>query len=117
MSGTFDYVSYRPLSVDVREDVPPELADDDDDALLDVDATDALDSRDLTLRMDTEDESDHDSDSVSLTPPSSTPSQSLISNIQRHLSSRRNKLIFVLLLVLFVLIIIAVIIYCLVVLS
>ena len=59
MSGTFDYVSYRPLSVDVREDVPPELADDDDDALLDVDATDALDSRDLTLRMDTEDESDH----------------------------------------------------------
>ena len=59
MSGTFDYVTYRPLSVDVREDVPPELADDDDDALLDVDATDALDSRDLTLRMDTEDESDH----------------------------------------------------------
>ena len=59
MSGNFDYVTYRPLNVDVREDVGPEVADDDDDALLDVDATDVLNSRDLTLRMDTEDESDH----------------------------------------------------------
>ena len=59
MSGNFDYVTYRPLNADVREDVGPEVADDDDDALLDVDATDVLNSRDLTLRMDTEDESDH----------------------------------------------------------
>ena len=59
MSGTFDYVTYRPLSGEVREDVASAVADDDDDdALLDVDATDVLDSRDLTLRMDTEDESD-----------------------------------------------------------
>ena len=60
MSGVFDYVTYRPLNVDAREDVASAAADDDDDddALLDVDATDVLQSRDLTLRMDTEDESD-----------------------------------------------------------
>jgi len=122
MSGNFDYVTYRPLSGEARDSVAPGFDaanghddDDDDDALLDVDATDVLDSRDLTLRMDTEDESDRDSDSVSLTPPSSSPSQTLISNLQRHLSSRRNKLILVLLV--FLLVALAVIIYCAVVLS
>ncbi len=65
MSGNFDYVTYRPLSGEARDSVAPGFDaanghddDDDDDALLDVDATDVLDSRDLTLRMDTEDESD-----------------------------------------------------------
>merc|ERR1712142_526569 len=115
MSGNFDYVTYRPLNADVREDVGPEVADDDDDALLDVDATDVLNSRDLTLRMDTEDESDHDSDSVSLTPPSSTPSQSVLSSMSRRFSSRRNRVILVI--VLFFVIVVAVTVYCAIVLS
>ena len=63
MSATnFDYVTYRPLSGgDVREEAAPTNGGnnvDDDDALLDVDATDVLESSDLTLRMDTEDESE-----------------------------------------------------------
>lgn len=118
MGTNFDYVTYRPLSGDARDGAAPTNGAnnlDDDDALLDVDATDVLESSDLTLRMDTEDESDQESDSVSLTPPSSSASQTLISNFHRHLSSRRNRLICVL--VAFVVVIIIVTVYCIVVLS
>ena len=64
MGTNFDYVTYRPLSGDARDGAAPTNGAnnlDDDDALLDVDATDVLESSDLTLRMDTEDESDQGS--------------------------------------------------------
>lgn len=113
--SNFDYVTYRPLSGNDAGTTSGAVNADDDDALLDVDATDVLEASDLTLRVDTEDESDPESDTVSLTPPSSSASQTLISNFQRHLSSRRSWLICAL--VVFVVVIIVVTIYCIAVLT